>query len=92
MIRTEREAETTGVNGYAFGAPLPLVGAGVPMCVLNRVGSPGLTGFTADIATGAVGGTMTLMAQAFRTSLAQVCPRCSCSAPGSVGVCDSGLR
>jgi len=89
---TERDAETNGVNGDAFGAPLPLVGAGVPICVLNRLGTPGLTGFTADIATGAVGGTMALAAQAFRTSLAQVCPRCSGSSPGDVGVCDSGLR
>src|SRR5262249_36565642 len=76
-LGTEREAETTGINGDAFGAPLPLVGTGVPICVFNRLGSPGLTGFTADIATGAVGGTMALAVQAFRTSLAQVCPRCS---------------
>src|SRR5262249_27212521 len=82
----------TGINGDAFGAPLPLVGTGVPICVFNRLGSPGLTGFTADIATCAVGGTMALAVQAFRTSLAQVCPRCSGSSPRDVGVCDSGLR
>lgn len=89
---TEREAETTGVNRDAFGAPLPFVGAGVPICVLNRLASPALTGFMADVATRAAGGTMTLAAQAFRTSLAQVCPRCSGSAPGDVGVSDSGPR
>lgn len=89
---SEREPETAGLNGNAFGAPLPLLASGVPICVVNRLGSPALTGFTADVATGAVGGTMTLASQAFRTSLAQVCPRCSGPAPGDVGICDSGAR
>jgi hypothetical protein len=89
---SERETETAAVNRDTFGAPLPLLASGIAVCVVNRFGSPALTDFTADVATGSVAGTIALASQAFRTSLTQVCPRCSGSAPGDTGICDSGAR
>lgn len=89
---TERDAETAAVNAGTFGAPLALLASGIPVCVVNRFGSPALAGFTADVSSGVVSGTLSLASQAFRTSLTQVCPRCSGSAPGDAGICDSGAR
>jgi hypothetical protein len=88
----ERETETGAVNPTTLGAPLPLVAADVPICVVNRFGAPALTGFAADVASGAVTGTINLSADLYRTSLTRVCPRCSAAAIGDTGVCDSGAR
>src|SRR4029450_7233104 len=88
----EREAETGAVNATTLGAPLPLVAADVPICVVNRFGAPAVTGFAADVASGAVTGTINLSADLYRTSLPRVCPRCSTAAIGDIGVCDSGAR
>lgn len=89
---TAREIETTVRNGTAFGAPSPLLVGGVPVCMVNRLGAPPLAGLTADLATGAMAGTLTLLSEFYRTSLTDVCPRCSGAAPGEAGVCDSGAR
>src|SRR5262249_4843821 len=86
----EREAETTAANDAMFGAPLPLLASGIPVCVVNQRGAPALAGFMSDVATGTVAGTMNLVSDVYRTSLAQVCPRCSGAGPGQVGLCDSG--
>jgi hypothetical protein len=86
----ERDAETAALDADAFGAPLPLLASGIPVCLVNHFG--GLAGFTADVSSGAVGGTLSLASLAFRTSLTQVCPRCSGSRPGDAGICDSGAR
>ena len=37
---SEREPETSAVNATTLGAPLPLVAADVPICVVNRFGAP----------------------------------------------------
>jgi len=89
---SERETETGTVNPTTLGAPLPLVAADVPICIVTRFGAPALTGFAADIASGAVSGTIALSAELYRTSLTRVCPRCSAAAIGDTGVCDSGAR
>src|SRR5262249_31706806 len=36
---TEDEAQTNAVNGATFGAPLPLLAANTPVCVVNRFAS-----------------------------------------------------
>ena len=89
---TEREPETGAVNATTLGAPLPLLAADVPVCVVNRFGTPPVAGVTADVASGAVAGTITLASDLFRTSLTRVCPRCSTTTIGDIGVCDSGAR
>jgi hypothetical protein len=61
---SERETETAAVNRDTFGAPLPLLASGIAVCVVNRFGSPALTDFTADVATGSVAGTIALASQA----------------------------
>ena len=88
----EDEAQSTAVNAATFGAPLPLLTAGVPMCIVNRFAPATITGFTADLATGAAGG----YREPALADLAElpdgVCPRCSGDAPGEAGTCDAGTR
>ena len=50
---TARPAETSAVNGTTFGAPLPLLAADVPVCVVNRFGTPPIADLAADVASGA---------------------------------------
>ncbi len=88
----EDEAQTTAVNGATFGAPLPLFAAGIPVCVVNSFATSKITGFTADIATGAAGGSVNLLSRVFLTGATQVCPRCSGNSVGDAGTCDSGGR
>ena len=62
------------------------------MCLVNRFGTPKVTGATADVATGAVGATVNLRSDVFQTTGTQICPRCSGGAIGQTGTCDSGAR
>lgn len=89
---TQREPETSAVNATTLGAPLPLLAADVPICVVNRFGAPPVAGVTADAGSGAIAGTITLGSDFYRTSLTRVCPRCSTTTIGDIGVCDSGAR
>jgi hypothetical protein len=89
---TEDEAQTAAVNSATFGAPLPLLTAGVPVCLVNRFAPAKITGFTADLATGVMGGTVNLLSDVYLSSLTAVCPRCSGDAAGQVGTCDVGAR
>ena len=89
---TEDEAQTTSVNSATFGAPLPLLTAGVPVCVVNRFAPTKISGFTANISTGVMGGTVNLLSDIYLSSLTAVCPRCSGDQPGEVGTCDAGTR
>lgn len=89
---TEDEAQTTAVNGTTFGAPLPLLAAGAPVCVVNRFAPTKITGATANLATGEVSGTVNLLSDVYLSTSTQVCPRCSGGEPGQVGTCDSGAK
>ena len=64
-------------NGETFGAPLPLLAAGVPVCVVNQwnptVGTPA---GTADPLTGELHFQINLTSKVHLTSPTQVCPRC----------------
>jgi hypothetical protein len=86
----EDEAQTAVVNGATFGAPLPLLAAGIPVCVVNNFGNPKITGFRANISTGVGSGTANLQSRIFLTTVTQVCPRCSGQNVGDAGTCDSG--
>jgi hypothetical protein len=88
----EDETQTNTVNAATFGAPLPLLAAGTPVCVVNRFAATKMTGFTADLATGAVAGTVNLQSQVFLSAIEEVCPRCSGDAPGEAGICSGGAR
>ena len=89
---TEDEAQTAVVNGATFGAPLPLLAANIPVCVVNNFGNPKITGFSADISTGVGTGTVNLQSRIFLTSSTQVCPRCTGANVGDAGTCDSGAQ
>ena len=89
---TEDQAQTNVVNGATFGAPLPLLAAGIPVCVVNGFSTTKIAGFTADMSTGVAGGSVSLQSRIFLTGATQVCPRCSGANVGDVGTCDSGSR
>ena len=85
---------TTGTgspNGATFGPPLPLLAAGVPVCVINRFADATIAG-VANRETGAIDATVDLLSDVYLTSAGRVCPQCSGRAVGERGVCDSGAR
>jgi hypothetical protein len=88
----EDEAATDLVKTPTFGPPLPLLAAGVPVCVVNRFDTPNLTGGSADLATGSIRGDLHLLSGVYLTPPTQVCPRCSGDRIGATGTCDSGPR
>ncbi len=87
-----RDDATAAVQRATLGAPVPLVAAGLPACIVTRLGAPALAGLSADLAAGSVSGTLALVAEVYGTSLTQVCPRCSGPMPGAVGTCRGGAR
>jgi hypothetical protein len=88
----EDDEATARVQHQTFGPPLPLFAAGVPTCIINRFGNPGLVGATADMATGEVTGQLHLSSDIFLTAATEVCPQCSADAVGSTGTCTAGRR
>jgi hypothetical protein len=73
------------LNGRVFGAPLPLLAAGVPVCVANRFQGPELRS-TFDVATGEAQGDLDLFADVYLTNqAADVCPRCVVPGGGEIG-------
>lgn len=62
-------------NGATFGAPLPLLTAGVPVCLVNAFGGD-ITGATANMTTGEITVPVRLRTGVHITSLNEVCPRC----------------
>src|SRR6516162_1203251 len=90
---------TTGdnsLNGPTFGAPLPLIAANIPVCVVNRFQESTITN-TFDLATGQSTGDVKLFSDVYITGSAQeVCPRCLVSGGngtiGSQGTCSSSAR
>src|SRR5262249_6850148 len=70
-------------NGESFGAPLPLLAANVPVCVVNEWnGSPNGIG-TINPLNGDASFQVNLTSKVHLTSSSQVCPRCN-------GRCDGG--
>jgi hypothetical protein len=94
---------TTGdgsLNGPTFGAPLPLLASGVPVCVINRYQSTTITS-TFDLASGAGGGDVNLFSDVYLTNNpGEVCPRCNPDTPtddptqqiGKRGKCSATAR
>ena len=89
---------TTGyssLNGPTFGAPLPLLAAGVPVCVVNRY-QTSLIRNTFDLKTGQAKGNVNLFIDVYLTgNPAEVCPRCTSSGTatiGQVGKCSTTAR
>ncbi len=89
---------TTGdnsLNGPTFGAPLPLVAANIPVCVVNRYQDSTITN-TFDLATGKSTGDVKLFSDVYITNSQEVCPRCvvpgGSGAIGSQGTCSSSAR
>ena len=78
-------------NHATFGPPLPLLAAGVPVCVVNRFRDPSIDG-RANPATGAIDATVNLLSDVYLTTAGRVCPQCTGAAAGDRGVCDSGTR
>jgi len=75
---------TSVLNGANFGAPLPLLAGGAPVCVVNKFNG-NVTG-TADVGTGVVLSNVHLASEIWLTTTTQVCPRCTS------GKCDSGAK
>jgi len=87
------------LNGETFGAPLPLLSASLPVCVVNRFQPGPITG-TFDLASGAGGegaggpNPVNLFSETYlRVGFPDVCPRCvvagdnSSNALGKSGTC-----
>ncbi len=92
------------INGETFGAPLPLLSAGVPVCVVNRFQPGPITG-TFDVSSGEGGvangpNPVNLFSDTYLRigNSNEVCPRCNvpgagdASALGKSGTCSSTSR
>ena len=90
------------LNGATFGAPLPLLAAAVPVCVVNRYQPGDLTG-TFNLQTGVAGTSspngnlVPLFSDVYlRTTFPEVCPRCNIPGGGgdlgSVGTCSNTAK
>ena len=96
------DATNPVVNGFTFGAPLPLLTTGVPVCVINRYQDPQLKGMF-NLQTGEAGSATSpnevkLFSDVYlRTRFpGEVCPRCNVAggtgAIGSTGTCSSSAK
>jgi hypothetical protein len=76
------------LNGETFGAPLPLLSANTPVCVINRY-QPGPVTGSFDLATGQGESLVRLFSDVYlRSGLGdEVCPRCGSGPIGSSGRC-----
>jgi hypothetical protein len=73
-------------NGTYFGPPLPILAAGVPMCLVREYAAPVFAGGTADLSTGAFAATIGLRARTFLTDAQHLCPSCR------AGRCEGGAN
>ena len=71
-------------NGTTFGAPLPLLAANVPICIVNEWNATIPPTGTVDPLTGDASVQINLISKVHLTTATQVCPRCN------NGRCDSG--
>jgi hypothetical protein len=79
---------TGSLNGETFGAPLPLLAANVPVCVVNQYHDTTLNGTfnlqTGEAGTAASPNLVHLNSMVYlRTTFPEVCPRCN--VPGGAG-------
>jgi hypothetical protein len=71
------------LNGPTFGAPLPLLAANVPVCVINRFQEPVITNIY-DLASGQGQGNVNLFSDVYLTNNpTEVCPRCNVTGAGA---------
>jgi hypothetical protein len=81
---------TDSLNGATFGAPLPLLAANVPVCVVNVYQDATLNG-TFNLQTGEAGtaanpNLVHLNSMVYlRTTFPEVCPRCNVPGGGGIG-------
>jgi hypothetical protein len=87
-------------NGTTFGAPLPLLAANTPVCVVNNFQDTMLTG-TFNLTTGDAGVSSPNLVKLFsdvylRTTFPEVCPKCVIAGGGgdlgSTGKCSSTAK
>src|SRR5262245_21383678 len=77
------------LNGRVWGAPLPLVSGGVPVCVVNEFADP-ITG-TLNLQDGTFDGRLHLTSIVFTSPSGNVCPQCNGgNAIGDRGTCNAG--
>jgi hypothetical protein len=73
-----------------FGPPLPVLTAGVPACMVNRVAGLDPGNGAADLQSGAITTRLNLSSSVYLTTTSAICPRCTGSVVGDVATCDSG--
>lgn len=82
------------VNGPAFGPPLPLLAANVPVCVINRYAGD-MSGVV-NLRTGEATAQVNLLSDVYLSidTPAEVCPRCNTNngGIGAKGTCSSSAR
>src|SRR6266404_2986115 len=80
-----------GACAFFFGAPLPISGGGVPVCVTTRVNGA-VTG-TVNPADGSGASNLdTLLSIHLSLTVDQPCPTCSGASVGTTGTCNGGPR
>ena len=85
----------TTLNGPQFGAPLPLLAANVPVCVINRYQTSPIS-ILYDVASGQGTGDVNLFSDIYLTNNpTEVCPRCiptGAATLGGQGKCSQTAR
>ncbi|MEO6026095.1 MAG: hypothetical protein ABIR79_04440, partial [Candidatus Binatia bacterium] len=81
----------TGTCEFFFGAPLPILGGGVPVCVVNQVNGPVTGAIQPELGTGTsdIGIIFTTFVG---ISADQPCPVCTGATLGATGTCLGGAR
>jgi hypothetical protein len=73
------------LNGPTFGAPLPLLAASVPVCLVNRY-QTSITTSTFDVKTGQMTAALELLSDVYLTNQpTEVCPQCIPSGVTDIG-------
>ncbi|MCC6849403.1 MAG: hypothetical protein IT294_12960 [Deltaproteobacteria bacterium] len=80
-----------GACEFYFGAPLPITGGGVPICVTNQVNGPVTGTVSPELGQGA--SDIAIIFTSFvGISETQPCPTCSGATVGAAGACQGGDR
>jgi hypothetical protein len=84
---------TQTLNGATFGAPLPLLAANVPVCVVNQFQDSNLTG-KFNLQTGESSSQVNLFSLVYLTTSfpGEVCPKCSGSGIRDKGTCSASSK
>jgi hypothetical protein len=84
---TDTAGKTDTINGPYFGAPLPLLSGGVPVCVINEYRED-ITLDSFDLATGELSMKVRLLSKVHQTSNTEPapCPNCEASGGAAIGV------